>query len=123
MTQYTSRTESLSSTTKSAPAALNASIHVRSMSYIRYLIMPMSTWPARPMKGASLRKICNIGCIGCKICEKTCQYDAIHVTDNLADIDYDKCTGCGECAIKCPRKLIVDSKLDRTPVISDKIAQ
>lgn len=74
-------------------------------------------------KGGSLRKICNIGCIGCRICERTCQYDAIHVVDNLAVIDYDKCTGCGECAIKCPRKLIVDSKLDRTPVVNGKIAQ
>lgn len=66
-------------------------------------------------KGAVLRKVCNIGCIGCKICEKTCQYDAIHVNDNLAEIDYAKCTGCGECALKCPRHLISDSKLDRTP--------
>jgi electron transport complex protein RnfB len=62
-------------------------------------------------KGALLRKICEIGCIGCKICEKTCKYDAIHVEDNLASIDYEKCTGCGECAVKCPRHLIVDSKL------------
>ncbi len=68
-------------------------------------------------KGAALRKICNIGCIGCKICEKTCRYDAIHVTDNLAAIDYDKCTGCGECAVKCPRHLIVDAKLDRSPMV------
>lgn len=73
-------------------------------------------------KGAALRKICNIGCIGCKICEKTCQYDAIHVVDNLASIDYEKCTGCGECALKCPRHLIVDSKLDRSPVVSDTTA-
>ncbi|MGI6039815.1 MAG: RnfABCDGE type electron transport complex subunit B [Eubacteriales bacterium] len=71
-------------------------------------------------KGGALRKICNIGCIGCKICERTCQYDAIHVIDNLAVIDYEKCTGCGECALKCPRKLIVDSNLDRTPRVLDK---
>jgi len=64
-------------------------------------------------RGAELRKICNIGCIGCKICERTCQYDAIHVVDNLATIDYDKCVGCGECALKCPRHLISDSKLNR----------
>lgn len=68
-------------------------------------------------KGAALRKICNIGCIGCKICERTCQYDAIHVIDNLAIIDYAKCTGCGECALKCPRHLIVDAKLDRSPMV------
>lgn len=62
-------------------------------------------------KGAVLRKICDIGCLGCKICVKTCKHDAIHVEDNLAVIDYSKCTGCGECAEKCPRHLIVNSNL------------
>ncbi len=62
-------------------------------------------------KGGALRKICEIGCLGCKICVKTCKYDAIHVEDNLAAIDYDKCIGCGECAEKCPRGLIKNSKL------------
>jgi RnfABCDGE-type electron transport complex B subunit len=62
-------------------------------------------------KGASLRKFCNIGCIGCKICEKTCQHDAIHVIDNLAQIDYTKCVSCSECAAKCPRHLISDANL------------
>lgn len=65
-------------------------------------------------RGSTLRKICNIGCIGCRICEKYCEYDAIKVVDNLAEIDYDKCTGCGECVSKCPRNLISDSKLDRS---------
>ncbi len=62
-------------------------------------------------KGAVLRKICEIGCLGCKICVNTCKYDAIHVEDNLAVIDYDKCITCGECAEKCPRGLIKNSKL------------
>ena len=66
-------------------------------------------------KGAALRGICEIGCIGCNICVKTCRYDAIHVDENLAHIDYKKCTGCGECAEKCPRKLIVNSKLMEKP--------
>ena len=57
-------------------------------------------------KGADTRKACDVGCIGCKICEKTCEFDAIHVTDNLASVDYSKCTGCGKCTEKCPRKII-----------------
>ena len=75
-------------------------------------------------KGAVLRKICDIGCLGCKLCVKTCKYDAIHVEDNLASIDYTKCTGCGECAEKCPRHLIVNSKLMDLPefVESDTVA-
>ncbi|MDR0248175.1 MAG: RnfABCDGE type electron transport complex subunit B [Oscillospiraceae bacterium] len=66
-------------------------------------------------KGAALRRMCDIGCLGCKVCEKTCVHKAIRVIDNLAEIDFDKCTGCGDCAEKCPRKLIVDAKLDRAP--------
>ncbi len=62
-------------------------------------------------KGAALRKYCNIGCLGCKICERACQHDAIHVVDNLAVIDYTKCVSCGECAAKCPRHLISDANL------------
>jgi len=64
-------------------------------------------------KGAALRKYCDIGCIGCKICEKTCEYDAIHVVDNLAVIDYTKCVSCGQCAPKCPRHLIRDARLNK----------
>ena len=63
-------------------------------------------------KGAVLRKYCDIGCIGCKMCEKVCENDAIHVVDNLARIDYTKCISCGKCAEKCPRGLIVDSHLN-----------
>ncbi len=62
-------------------------------------------------KGGVLRKICEAGCLGCKICVNTCKYDAIHVEDNLAVIDYDKCITCGECAEKCPRGIIKNSKL------------
>ncbi len=62
-------------------------------------------------KGAALRKYCQIGCLGCHLCEKTCEHDAIHVEDNLARIDYTKCIGCGKCAEKCPRHLIKNAKL------------
>jgi electron transport complex protein RnfB len=60
-------------------------------------------------KGAVVRKICDVGCIACKICEKACEFDAIHVVDNVAVIDYAKCTGCGKCAAKCPRHIISDA--------------
>jgi ferredoxin len=66
-------------------------------------------------KGTVLRKVCEVGCIGCRMCEKACNNGAIRVTDSLAVIDYDKCTGCGDCAEKCPRKLIFDANLDKGP--------
>ena len=57
-------------------------------------------------KGVNVKAACSKGCIGCKLCEKNCKFDAIHVIDNIAYIDYDKCIGCGVCAMKCPAKII-----------------
>lgn len=57
-------------------------------------------------KGAFTNKYCQTGCIGCKICEKACPIDAIHVNDNIAKIDYSICKNCGVCADKCPKKII-----------------
>jgi ferredoxin len=48
------------------------------------------------------KTFCKNGCIGCKICEKKCENDAIHVVDFHAVIDYSKCTGCGVCLEACP---------------------
>ena len=46
-------------------------------------------------------------CIGCKMCEKVCEFDAVKVVDNIAHIDPEKCTNCGACAQKCPKKIIL----------------
>ena len=62
--------------------------------------------------GKVLRQYCDLGCLGCHICEKTCQHDAIHVIDGRAVIDYTKCISCGQCYQKCPRHLIRDARLN-----------
>lgn len=59
---------------------------------------------------AETRKNCTVGCIGCKLCEKACESDAIHVQNNLASINYDKCIDCGKCVDACPRHVIWSSK-------------
>lgn len=50
--------------------------------------------------------VCRIGCIGCKKCERTCEYGAVTVTDNLATVNAQKCVGCGKCVEECPRHVI-----------------
>ena len=62
-------------------------------------------------RGAYTREVCDLGCVGCHLCEKQCEHDAIHVIKNLAVIDYSKCVSCGRCAAVCPRNLISDSNL------------
>ena len=60
--------------------------------------------------GRNVMPVCTAGCIACKICEKNCPFDAIHVIDNLATIDYDKCRACGICANKCPKGVLTGKK-------------
>ena len=57
-------------------------------------------------KGAETMKVCKIGCIGCKKCERICESDAIHVVDFHAVVDPEKCTACGKCGEACPRHCI-----------------
>ena len=57
-------------------------------------------------KGKDVMSVCSVGCIGCKMCEKVCEFQAVTVTGNIAHIDPEKCTNCGKCAEKCPKKII-----------------
>ena len=70
-------------------------------------------------KGADARKGCNVACIGCGMCQRTCKFDAIHVENNLASIDHDKCKKCGMYVVKCPTGAIQD--ILHTPEQLEKI--
>lgn len=60
-----------------------------------------------PEKGKNVRLYCDAGCISCHLCEKACEHGAITLSSsNIASINYEKCTGCGTCVEKCPRKII-----------------
>ena len=57
-------------------------------------------------KGPAVTKVCASSCIACGMCERTCKFDAIHVENNVAVIDYSKCKNCTMCAKACPRNAI-----------------
>lgn len=40
-------------------------------------------------------------CNGCGLCEISCPYHAIHVTNKKANIIPSRCTGCGLCVTRC----------------------
>jgi len=57
-------------------------------------------------KVKTVKENCRAGCFGCTLCQKICKEGAITVEDNIAHIDYEKCTLCMECVNKCPSKAI-----------------
>ncbi len=61
-------------------------------------------------RGKSVAQACEVGCIACKACVKVCEQKAITMQGNLAVIDLDKCTDCGECVLKCKPETIYPRK-------------
>lgn len=85
------------------------------------------------MHATAQPKIEEAKCLGCKICEKNCNHDAIHVVAQPADaegkqkrlavIDYDKCVGCGQCVALCPHEGVVMSSQESGEILNYKIAE
>jgi Na+-translocating ferredoxin:NAD+ oxidoreductase subunit B len=57
-------------------------------------------------KGGDSRKNCSVACIGCGKCIKECKFEAITLENNLAYIDFNKCTLCRKCPPVCPTNAI-----------------
>lgn len=65
---------------------------------------------------ARVKKVCQVGCTACGICEKVCPTEAITVAGNLAAIDPYRCVECGMCASRCPTGAITDAQLPRRTI-------
>ena len=57
-------------------------------------------------KGPVTMKACKAGCIGCRKCDKVCEFGAITIENNLAFIDSTKCRLCRKCVGECPTAAI-----------------
>jgi NAD-dependent dihydropyrimidine dehydrogenase PreA subunit len=52
-------------------------------------------------------------CIGCEICVKECQMNAIKIKNQVSTVNLKKCIGCGNCVAKCPEEAIHLYKRDK----------
>lgn len=81
------------------------------------------------------RKIASINkddCIGCGLCKRQCEFEAIIGEIRKPHEIIDACTGCGKCAEKCPKKAITlkvrehtrdaFAKIGTTPVVVEVAA-
>jgi Formate hydrogenlyase subunit 6/NADH:ubiquinone oxidoreductase 23 kD subunit (chain I) len=51
--------------------------------------------------------VCGFGCLGDGKCAEVCRFDAISInTFNVAEVDREKCRGCGLCVKACPQNII-----------------
>jgi len=51
--------------------------------------------------------MCDYGCLGFGDCIEKCKFDAMFINElGIAEVDEERCTGCGACVPACPRDLI-----------------
>ena len=76
------------------------------------------------LHGASQPRINRENCIGCNICVKHCNHNAMHLDEERkAVIDYNRCVGCGQCVALCQHNGAVLASWDTSERLNCKIAE
>ncbi|MFC1511680.1 RnfABCDGE type electron transport complex subunit B [Candidatus Latescibacterota bacterium] len=70
-------------------------------------------------KGKAVKDVCSVGCIGCGICVKVTESDAIEMKDNLPSIDYEASPDLILAHYKCPTKSYIDLAIKRPYMLID----
>ena len=63
-----------------------------------------------PATRIGARTQCDVSCIACGLCVRSCPANAIQIQEQHAVIDQNTCLNCGICATVCPRHVIVDRR-------------
>ncbi len=50
--------------------------------------------------------LCTNGCVGLGDCTKVCRFGAMQIVNGTAFVDIEKCVGCRDCIVECPRNMI-----------------
>jgi len=59
-------------------------------------------------RGKAVKDVCSVGCIGCGICAKVTEGNAVEMKDNLPSIDYKASPNLILAHYKCPTKSYID---------------
>ncbi len=70
-------------------------------------------------KGKAVKDVCSVGCIGCGICAKQVEGDAVVMKDNLPSVNYDVSPNLILAHYKCPTKSYADRAMKRTYMTVD----
>lgn len=61
--------------------------------------------------------LCVEGCLGYGDCVTACKFGAVSVSNGVAHVNAQLCTGCGACAEICPKKVIWIRPVSHKPIV------
>lgn len=68
---------------------------------------PIMQGPKKWVAPSRYVAVVNTGlCSGCESCIDRCFFDALSMADDYAEVDAEKCLGCGVCTVVCPTEAL-----------------